>query len=233
MNRIEFLRELDNRLMNLPYEEREAALKYYDEFFFDAGFENEQAVIEQLGSPEKVAQTIFEDAAAGGQRSAQSNASASSQAYAAPGYVPPQGYAAAQAVPVVPVVPVQNKSRFPVWAVVLILIFAIPVGIPLVSAIFGIFVGILGVLFGLSVALIAVVASLLIAGIATFIGGIALLFTAPLAGMLTAGVGLILSGVGLLLVIPTVLFYAKAFPAIIRGFVNFCKMPFQKRGANV
>ena len=45
MTRNEFIAELRGRLAVLPPEERENALQYYEEYFDDAGPENEQAVI--------------------------------------------------------------------------------------------------------------------------------------------------------------------------------------------
>ena len=46
MTKIEYLAELDSYLMSLPNEERENAVKFYDEYFDDAGSENEQSVID-------------------------------------------------------------------------------------------------------------------------------------------------------------------------------------------
>lgn len=57
MNRNEFLRRLEELLMDISTEEREAALDYYDSYFDDAGA-SEEDVIRQLGSPERVANTI-------------------------------------------------------------------------------------------------------------------------------------------------------------------------------
>lgn len=59
MTRNEFIAELRGRLAVLPPEERENALQYYEEYFDDAGPENEQAVIQELGSPENVANRIL------------------------------------------------------------------------------------------------------------------------------------------------------------------------------
>lgn len=61
MNKYEFLAQLRNALSSVPPEEREAAMSYYEEFFSDAGEENEQAVIAGLGSPEELAQSIIDE----------------------------------------------------------------------------------------------------------------------------------------------------------------------------
>ena len=58
MNRIEYMRELDALLHGISKEEREEAMQYYNDYFDDAGSENEEKVIEELGSPAKLAETI-------------------------------------------------------------------------------------------------------------------------------------------------------------------------------
>ena len=61
MNREEFMRQLELLLMNIPENDRLDAIAYYNDYFDDAGVENEQMVIKELGSPEKVAEKIKED----------------------------------------------------------------------------------------------------------------------------------------------------------------------------
>ena len=55
MNRIEYMRRLAALLQDVPAEERVATMQYYNDYFDDAGEENEEKVIEELGSPEQVA----------------------------------------------------------------------------------------------------------------------------------------------------------------------------------
>ena len=61
MNRTEYMRQLESLLQNISATEREEALQYYNEYFNDAGPENEQNVIEALGNPMKVAENIKKD----------------------------------------------------------------------------------------------------------------------------------------------------------------------------
>lgn len=61
MNKQEFLRVLELLLQDIPKEEREEALRYYRGYFEDAGIENEQSIIEELGSPQKVAEAVKAD----------------------------------------------------------------------------------------------------------------------------------------------------------------------------
>lgn len=58
MNKKEFLSRLNHLLSDLAAGEREEALAYYEEYFADAGAENEAEVIAALGSPEQVAKQI-------------------------------------------------------------------------------------------------------------------------------------------------------------------------------
>ena len=53
MNRIEFMEELSGLLQDIPEEDRMDALNYYNDYFDDAGAENEKNVIDELESPEK------------------------------------------------------------------------------------------------------------------------------------------------------------------------------------
>ena len=58
MNRAEFMRRLTELLRDVPPMEREEAIQYYNDYFDDAGAENESGVIASLGTPEELARTI-------------------------------------------------------------------------------------------------------------------------------------------------------------------------------
>ena len=59
MDRASFLKKLRGKLQRLPAHEIDIALAYYEEYFDEAGEENEQKVIQQLGSPSHVASQIM------------------------------------------------------------------------------------------------------------------------------------------------------------------------------
>ncbi|MGN0312299.1 MAG: DUF1700 domain-containing protein [Lachnospiraceae bacterium] len=61
MSKQEFLNRLDHLLSDISPEERADALTFYENYFEDAGPENEANVISELGSPEKVAVSIKKD----------------------------------------------------------------------------------------------------------------------------------------------------------------------------
>ena len=56
MTRVEFIAALRAKLSMLSADEREDAIQFYQEYFDEAGPENEQAVIDELGSPDAVAE---------------------------------------------------------------------------------------------------------------------------------------------------------------------------------
>lgn len=93
MKRAEFMRQLESLLQNIPAAEREEALQYYNNYFDDAGGENEQEVIEALGSPARVAENIRRDLLENGYGEAASGKALASDhkliEYEAPGSMPP------------------------------------------------------------------------------------------------------------------------------------------------
>ncbi len=61
MNRDEFMRELEYLLADIPDEEKEDAIEYYRDYLEEAGPENEDSVIREFGSPERIAAMIRAD----------------------------------------------------------------------------------------------------------------------------------------------------------------------------
>ena len=59
MTRQEYLAELNMHLMSLSDEERQNAVRFYEEYFEDAGAENEQSVMDELGKPYTLAKSII------------------------------------------------------------------------------------------------------------------------------------------------------------------------------
>ena len=62
MNKKQFLYELWGELERIPPQEREEAMRYYEEYLEDAGPEREQEALEELGTPKEVAAQILADA---------------------------------------------------------------------------------------------------------------------------------------------------------------------------
>ena len=222
----EFLEQLEKLLNDLPEHDREDALAYYKDYLEEAGPENEAAVIKELGSPEKVAETIKRDVKANDQAE-----------YSECGY----SDGSEPVNPNTPSVKEQKKEEkkekqkksFP-WALVIVLvIFASPVLIGVAGALFGVVVSVLATIFGLGIALIALVLAGLIGGLALIVFGMVNLVTTLGLGLLGLGVGILLLAAGLLFLILTVWLLVKAVPAVIRFVVDLLqKLWFRIRGGN-
>ncbi|HFI0786418.1 TPA: DUF1700 domain-containing protein [Streptococcus suis] len=59
MNRKEYLQKLEKHLKHLPKEDFQDTLDYFNEHFDEAGPENEQAIIQELGTPKEAARDIL------------------------------------------------------------------------------------------------------------------------------------------------------------------------------
>ena len=59
MTRNEFLAELKKHLQSLAAAEQEEAIRYYEEYFDDAGRENEARVVWELDSPAGVGRGVI------------------------------------------------------------------------------------------------------------------------------------------------------------------------------
>lgn len=63
MSKEEYLKQLKEKLKRLPKEDFEHAVEYFEEYFADAGEENEAKAIEDLGSPQEAAEQIIHEIA--------------------------------------------------------------------------------------------------------------------------------------------------------------------------
>ena len=63
MTKTEYMKVLSKKLRRLPKEDYERAVEYFEEYFADAGLENEQKAIEDLGTPEEAARELIMDLA--------------------------------------------------------------------------------------------------------------------------------------------------------------------------
>ena len=55
MDRAEFLNRLEAQLLDVPQAEREEALQYYEDYLNDAGDAGDFDILQELGTPEEVA----------------------------------------------------------------------------------------------------------------------------------------------------------------------------------
>lgn len=217
MNRNEFLRRLEVLLSDISKEEREEALQYYRDYFEDAGAEHEADVIRELGSPEKVAETIKADLT----RDAYTEDAAQSF---------PAQTGTTQNTQSAP----KSSNGLKVLLIVLIVLVGapiiLPIGFVLVLAVIGIVIAAFSFFAGLVLGALAIIC----AGLVIIAVGIPLLVAALPAGLLSIGGGLVVLVVGLIGTVVTVKLCIVMYPAMFRIMVNICRWPFyHKKKANV
>lgn len=220
MNREEFLSQLERLLYDIPAQEREEALEYYNGYFDDAGKEKEAEVIQELGSPGKVAAIIKADL---------------SENEAEYGEYTEQGYQDIRFDEKDMLKEsnyhreenrygqhTQKKRNGLTWGLVIVLVI-------LTSPIWaGGGLGILGTLVGLIVAVVGIVVAIGVGGTALLIAGLiavvlafASLLSSPAVFLIVAGGGMVAVAIGILTLIVFVWLIGKGFPSVFRGCVNF------------
>ncbi|MGO5028036.1 DUF1700 domain-containing protein [Candidatus Agathobaculum pullicola] len=206
MNRTEYMAALRRALSVLPEEERASALRYYEEYFDDAGPENEEKVIADLGAPEKVAGQILAD-------------------YREVTPVPPASDNAA---------PQQKKRRWNginPWLLVVLVLLAIPIGIPLAGVLIGLIVTVFGVVLSivLMVLAFAVVVPLCLLAAGVILCGMSfVLWSMPASAVMTLGCGLALFALGVLLSLLIIKLCILFVPPLFRAFVALLRWPIDK-----
>ena len=221
MNRDMFMARLKELLADVSEAERDEALSYYEEYFEDAGPENEEEVIQSLGSPEKVAATIK----AGLSENAQEEGEFSETGYTNSYYDVKDEVATIN----------KRKGLGGIgtggWVIILILcLFALPILGPLL-------LGIAGTIFGILVAIAAVIFAVLVTGIALVVAAVAMvaagfatLFATPLVGVALIGAALLVAGIGILIAILGFWVVTKVIPPLLRGLVELIRKPFVRKG---
>ena len=228
MNRIEFMTELAALLQDVPQEERKEAMKYYNDYFDDAGEDNEQQVIEELGSPQKVAATIKADLNIRTEEAGQYGE------YRETGYTDTR-YEAKE-VPADKKGYAQESQQAPwtsralkILLIILIILFGAPVVIPFAVTILGIaFVVVIGV-FGVFLALVVAALAIAIVGVVLLCMGIATLAPEFAVGLGLIGMGLLLAVVGVIGTVAGIKLCMVVFPGICRGVVWLCRKPFHRK----
>ena len=246
MNKDEFLRQLEVLLSGISQEERTEALAFYRSYFEDAGEANEAKILEELESPQKVADSIIKDlgvqageaGASGAQGAAQGspagavtgagwNPAAQGAAQGSPagaGWNPAAQGAAQNAA-----YAAQEKDGMPGWAIVLLVITS-PVWLVMLLVILSALLGIVAALFGIAIAVVAVMGALLICGVVIFGAGIGSAFAGnPAIGIGLMGAGLIVLAIGILAVVLVVWIFGGFLPWALKGIWKLCKKPFNKR----
>ena len=219
MDRYEFMWKLKSLLNELPMQEREEALKYYEDYFEDAGKENEADVIASLGSPEKVAENIKRDAGQNdyldGYEEPKVERGNEIVEYA-PGYHEEGTTAQSK--------PEKKRSAGKIALIVILCICAAPILLPLGCAAFGILIAVVGVAIAIAVGIIGIVASfgvstfgLLLGGLLSLVVGIILLPFHAVLGLSLMAAGLLVGVMGIIFLMITVVMGGFVLPKLFQG----------------
>lgn len=256
MNRIDFINQLESLLQNISPAERVEAIQYYNDYFNDAGVENEQDVIEALGNPAKVAENIkrdlsgtytegtFQRAASsdravveygketGGQEGSGDYGSAYGRSYQnnyQEGFrksYENTGYSGSSETTYSPE---KKLSTGMLILIITVCVLASPIGIGLVGGVFSLAAGLAVAWFTAIVGFGAGALALFACTLGLGFAGICMLFVSPAVGIGLIGGGLFCAGLGLLFLMLTIAMAGIATPAIFRGIISFCRVIFRKR----
>ena len=237
MTKQEFMYRLAQQLISLPPEERVCALKFYDEYFADAGEENWEAVLRDLGSPEEVARTIKEDFA---QRNPGYDPGNQYTYRPGPQYQPGQGRQTYTTSPETyrqrgqaePQVYRQGMSGGTVVLIVTLLILGSPIWLVLLAAAVGVILALAGVVIGLVVAAVVATGALVLGGVSCAWAAVTALSITPGLRLLGLGGGLALAGIGLLAALLGIWIAVHLLPWLFRGLVDLFRRIFHRKGGN-
>lgn len=221
MSKNEFLNQLSILLSDISPEEREEAIAYYREYIEDAGLENEEAILNELGTPQEVAaeiksgilnrtsqdipysSNIVKDSPEAYQSNTQNSTFYND--YSKNNHTSES--------------PKEKNTAFIILAVIGI-IFLSPIWIGLLTSALGIIVGfiaaICGCIFGFGIA----GGICLFVGMMLFISSFTTLFQTPLVGAALIGAGLIVAAIGILFLLLTGWLCLGVIPWTIRSISN-------------
>ena len=215
MNRSEYMKRLEAALSDIALSERDAALQYYNDYFDDAGVENEAEVMKSLGEPETLAQAIKKD-----------------QVDMQDTYLKTEtdtyDYTETQKED-------EKKSKLSGGTIALIVILGIlasPLIIALLGAALGAIVGILAGIFSAILALISIFISFIVVVFACILSAIAVGAISPFGALVFAGAGIMMIGISIFLLMAIVWLFGCAVPWIVKQIIKLCKKIFGKKGGN-
>lgn len=229
MRRKEFMDQLESLLRDISDSERQEALAYYNSYFDDAGEENESQVIQELGSPGKIAAIIKADLAEGSREYGEyteqgyqdnrvNTEDKSPQVYGSRAQSEGQsrarrGYQA----------PVRKEGKGNLVLLIIILIFASPFLLAAAATILSIILGIAGLAVGVLAGLAGGIIAAIICGVVFIVVGAIQCATNPGLGLLEIGGGLLSLAVGAVLLLVFLVLILKFIPWLLRKVVAICQ----------
>lgn len=227
MKRDEFMAQLSRPLTDIPESEREEAIRYYNDYFDEAGPENEAKVIQELGNPGRVAASIkanFQD----GTFTENSKTADAESEYTTQG----NNYRDSETGsrnPSYSLSPQKPRSAGKWAPLIILLIFASPLILGIGGGVLGGLLGLAGAAAGLLLACLGTGVGLTIGGAALLVKGFYNIFHLPVAGVTGIGGGLICIALGLLFLVFFLWFTFQIIPRLVRTVVNFVSRILNKR----
>lgn len=204
MTKKEFMRELNNRLSKIPENERLDALQYYDDYFAEAGIEDEMLVPDSVGTPKTIAEQIISGVthknSHEGYMDENSYTENTSENHTVSNHAEQNTKRRTE----------ESRDPFRLAFIILLIIILSPVWSGFVAAA-------AGILFSVLVTLAGLVISFGVAGIALIVA--ALMSTGIGGGILMSGVGLLLLALAFLTMIPFVFYCVKFLPWLFRQII--------------
>ena len=244
MDRVQFMEQLEKLLSDIPEDERREALDYYEGYFDEAGKEKEASVIQELGSPGKVAAIIKADLRENGEQYGEyTERGYYDERVKEPGQMPGRnceetqsgrnhadegetgngsGVNTGTSRAERGYHPRPKRGRGTIALIIILLIFVAPFLSGTINGFFGILVTIILLPFLIIFGVGACVIGLIIGGLVTLFAGIGVCAANPAMGVLSIGIGCILTAVGLLGTVFVVWFASRFLPWLLRGFTDLC-----------
>lgn len=221
MNKEEYMRRLEEALTGLPQSEKEEALQYYNDYFDDAGVENEQDVMNSLGMPETLAETIKKE-------QTEQQDVYEQGTYAEDSYMGTTGTVEKNEEKTE-----KNKLSGGIIALIVILaILASPIILSVAAALLGALVGIFAAILSVIVTVLAVIFALVCVVVACIGVAFAIGAISPFSAVVLAGVGITTVGICIFLVMAVVWLFGVALPWMIKGIAKLFKKMFGKKGGD-
>ncbi len=233
MNRTEFMQAFQNALYDVSSEERDAALQYYNDYLDDAGPEKEEQILEEWGSPEKLAQSIR-----GGMSGRQENGEFTEHGFSdgEEKFVPARAAEQKQeSQNPPPVEKARKKAGMNIWKLLCIVLLCVllgPVCIPIAAAAVAVIATIVLLIAAVLLLFLVIGLVVLCSGVAIAVGGIAKLFVSPAGALILFGCGLLVTAVGGMITWLFGWIVMKSSVCLFRAAVDLCRRPFhgKRRG---
>lgn len=228
MNKQEFLIRLEHLLSDISAEERADAMTFYENYFDDAGPENEEKVIHDLGSPERVVVSIKKNLAqtcdegsgqTDGQKQDYNRYDSYYESYQKdPGNPSDNSSLSGRIKRKLNEWQFYREHRtFCIVMFIAILVVTIPAWGSILGGILSVIFGILGTLFGIIAACFTLAIAGIIVGISLICVGIGSLAAAIAPGLFLIGIGLVCLAFGSLFTLATAELCGRFLPWCYRS----------------